>query len=184
MDKTVPEWCKARHLSRSTYHKLKNLGRGPKELETPGTRIKRITPSTTRWPPRPPPKPVLPMLFAHSPSQPLQWVVVGDIRINMVGHYVTTNFHLGAGAGGDVSITDPPIVVEQKPGNAAATISGGEELEIRVPDFGKVTFAGPNGALRIDHAATFTGKVAGFGALPDGRMRGPLAWGFLRSARS
>ena len=44
MDKTVPEWCKARHLSRSTYHKLKNLGRGPKELEIPGTRIKRITP--------------------------------------------------------------------------------------------------------------------------------------------
>ena len=33
MDKTVPEWCKARHLSRSTYHKLKNLGRGLKELE-------------------------------------------------------------------------------------------------------------------------------------------------------
>ena len=44
MDKTVPEWCKARHLSRSTYHKLKNLGRGPKELAIPGTRIKRITP--------------------------------------------------------------------------------------------------------------------------------------------
>jgi hypothetical protein len=44
MDKTVAEWCKARHLSRSTYHKLKNLGRGPKELEIPGTRIKRITP--------------------------------------------------------------------------------------------------------------------------------------------
>jgi hypothetical protein len=42
MDKTVPKWCKARHLSRSTYHKLKNLGRGPKELEIPGTRI--ITP--------------------------------------------------------------------------------------------------------------------------------------------
>ena len=34
MDKTVPEWCKA----------LKNLGGGPKELEIPGTRIKRITP--------------------------------------------------------------------------------------------------------------------------------------------
>jgi hypothetical protein len=44
MDKTVLEWCKARHLSRSTYHKLKNLGLGPKELEIPGTRIKRITP--------------------------------------------------------------------------------------------------------------------------------------------
>ena len=44
MDKTVPDWCKARHLSRSTYHKLKNLGLGPKELEIPGTRIKRITP--------------------------------------------------------------------------------------------------------------------------------------------
>jgi hypothetical protein len=44
MDKTIPEWCKARRLSRSTYHKLKKLGRGPKELEIPGTRIKRITP--------------------------------------------------------------------------------------------------------------------------------------------
>jgi hypothetical protein len=42
--KTIPEWCKARRLSRSTYHKLKKLGRGPKELEIPGTRIKRITP--------------------------------------------------------------------------------------------------------------------------------------------
>jgi hypothetical protein len=29
MDKTVPEWCKARHLSRSTYHKLKNLANAP-----------------------------------------------------------------------------------------------------------------------------------------------------------
>ena len=38
------EWCKARHLSRSTYRKLKNLGLGPKELEIPGMRIKRITP--------------------------------------------------------------------------------------------------------------------------------------------
>ena len=55
MDKTVPEWCKARHLSRSTYHKLKNIGRGPKELEIPGTRIKHITPSTARWLPWPAP---------------------------------------------------------------------------------------------------------------------------------
>ena len=84
--------------------------------------------------------------------------------INMVGHYVTTNFHLGAGPGGDVRISDPPVVVEQKPGNAAATISAGEELVIEVPDSGRVTFAGPTGALRIDHAATFTGKVAGFAA--------------------
>jgi hypothetical protein len=81
--------------------------------------------------------------------------------INMVGHYVTSNFHLGAGFGGDVSITDPPVVLEQKPGNAATTISAGEELEIKVPDSGRVTFAAPTGALRIDHAGTFTGKVAG-----------------------
>jgi nitronate monooxygenase len=36
--KTIPEWCKARRLSRSTYHKLKKLGRGPKELEAGGHR--------------------------------------------------------------------------------------------------------------------------------------------------
>jgi len=42
MDKTVPEWCKARHLSRSTYHKLKNLGLGPKELKFPARELNAL----------------------------------------------------------------------------------------------------------------------------------------------
>jgi hypothetical protein len=37
-------------------------------------------------------------------------------------------------------------------------------LEVKVPDTGKVTFAGPTGTLWLDHPSTFTGKVADFGA--------------------
>jgi hypothetical protein len=37
-------------------------------------------------------------------------------------------------------------------------------LEVKVPDTGKVTFAGPTGTLRLDHPSTFTGRVAEFGA--------------------
>jgi hypothetical protein len=37
-------------------------------------------------------------------------------------------------------------------------------LEINVPDTGKVTFAGPGGALWLDRPSIFKGKVANFGA--------------------
>jgi hypothetical protein len=83
--------------------------------------------------------------------------------INMVGHYTTADFHPGNDGSGHLEITDPPVV-EQKPGNAPATIAADTVLEVRVPDSGKVTFAGPTGTLWLDKPSTFTGKVADFGA--------------------
>ena len=83
--------------------------------------------------------------------------------INMVGHYTTANFHPGDDGSGHLEITDPSVV-EQKPGNAPATIAAGTVLEVKVPDSGKVTFAGPTGTLWLDRPSTFTGKVADFGA--------------------
>jgi hypothetical protein len=67
------------------------------------------------------------------------------------------------GSSGHLEITDPPVV-EQKPGNAPATIAADTVLKVKVPDSGQVTFAGPTGTLWLDHPSTFTGKVADFGA--------------------
>jgi autotransporter passenger strand-loop-strand repeat protein len=83
--------------------------------------------------------------------------------INMVGHYTTANLHPSNDGSGHLQITDPPVV-EQKPGNAAATIAADTMLEVKVSDSGEVTFAGPTGTLWLDHPSTFTGKVADFGA--------------------
>ena len=83
--------------------------------------------------------------------------------IHMVGHYTTANFHPGNDGSGHLEITDPPVV-EQKPGNAPATIADDTVLKVKVPDSGKVTFAGPTGTLWLDYPSTFTGKVADFGA--------------------
>jgi hypothetical protein len=54
-------------------------------------------------------------------------------------------------------------VIEQKSGNAPATIASGTVLEVKVFDSGEVTFAGPNGTHWLDRPSTFTGKVADFG---------------------
>jgi hypothetical protein len=62
-----------------------------------------------------------------------------------------------------LEITDPPVV-EQKSGNAPATIAADRVLEVKVPGTGKLTFAGPTGKLWLDRPSTFTGKVADFGA--------------------
>jgi hypothetical protein len=70
---------------------------------------------------------------------------------------------LGHDASGRVEITDPPVI-EQPRGNAPATITAGTELEVTVPDSGRVTFAGPTGTLALDQPSTFTGRVADFGA--------------------
>ena len=83
--------------------------------------------------------------------------------IHMVGHYTTANFHPGNDGSGHLEITDPPVV-EQKPGNAPATIAADTVLEVKVWDLGKVTFAGPTGTLLLDRPSTFTGKAADFGA--------------------
>jgi hypothetical protein len=57
-------------------------------------------------------------------------------------------------------------------------------LEINVPDTGKVTFAGPGGALWLDRPSIFKGKVANFGAqesidLPDMPFGAHTTLGYL-----
>jgi hypothetical protein len=64
----------------------------------------------------------------------------------------------------NLPITDAEKRVEQKSGNAPATIAADTVLEVKVPDTGKLTFAGPTGTLWLDRPSTFTGKVADFGA--------------------
>jgi hypothetical protein len=80
--------------------------------------------------------------------------------VNMVGHYTTADFHTSSFLGA-LTVTDPEVV-EQKSGNASATIASGTVLEVNVPDSGKVTFAGPNGTLWLDKPSTFTGKLADY----------------------
>lgn len=82
--------------------------------------------------------------------------------VNMVGHYTTADFHTSSFLGA-LTVTDPEVV-EQKSGNASATIASGTVLEVNVPNSGKVTFAGPNGTLWLDKPSTFTGKLADFTA--------------------
>jgi hypothetical protein len=92
----------------------------------------------------------------------------------LVGHYTTADFHPGNDGSGDLEITDPPVI-EQKAGSVPATIT---VLEVKVPDTGNVTFAGPTGTLWLDRPSIFTGKVANFGAqeridlpgIPFGRL--------------
>ena len=52
--------------------------------------------------------------------------------IHMVGHYTTADFPPGNDGSGHLEITDPPVV-EQKSGNAPATIADGTVLEVKVP---------------------------------------------------
>jgi hypothetical protein len=84
--------------------------------------------------------------------------------INMSGSYVTSNFHLRAGAGGIGTVITDPSVTEQQSGNAATVIGGGTVLEVNTPDSGKVTFGGSGGALQLDQSGPFTGTVERFGA--------------------
>ena len=104
--------------------------------------------------------------------------------INMVGHYTTANFHPGNDGSGHLEITDPSVV-EQKLGNAPATIAAGTVLEVKVSDSGKVTFAGPTGTLWLDRPSTFTGKVADFGmqeSIPCPSLASTRRWDTPRTA--
>jgi hypothetical protein len=56
-----------------------------------------------------------------------------------------------------------PHIVEQK-GNAPAVVATDTVLEVKAPDSGQVTFAGPTGTLWLGRPSTFIGKVADFGA--------------------
>jgi hypothetical protein len=67
------------------------------------------------------------------------------------------------GSSGHLEITDPPVV-EQKPGNAPATIAADTVLKVKVPDSGQSNLRRSNRYAMADHPSTFTGKVADFGA--------------------
>ena len=49
-----------------------------------------------------------------------------------------------------IAAHDSPPVIVQEAGNAPATIPDGTVLEVKEPDTGKVTFAGPTGTLWLD----------------------------------
>ncbi len=83
--------------------------------------------------------------------------------IDMSGSYVTSNFHLRAGAGGIGTIITDPSGTEQRSGNAAAVIGGGTVLEVNTPASGKVTLGGGGGALQLYQSGPLTGTVERFG---------------------
>src|SRR5262249_3251018 len=72
--------------------------------------------------------------------------------IDLIGSYVTSDFHLTSGSGGSGTIiTDP------QGGDASTTIAGGSVFDINTPNSGNATFTGPNATLVLDQAATFSG---------------------------
>ena len=80
--------------------------------------------------------------------------------IDLIGSYVTSDFHLAAGSGGSGTIiTDP------QGGQTSATIAAGSVLDINTPESGQITFTGSDATLVLDQTATFSATVAGFGAL-------------------
>jgi len=92
--------------------------------------------------------------------------------IDMSGSYVTSNFHLRAGAGGIGTIITDPSDTEEQSGNAAAVIGGGTVLEANTPDSGKGTFGGSGGTPPLDQSPPLTGTIERFGPrggvdLPD-----------------
>jgi len=84
--------------------------------------------------------------------------------IAMSGSYVTSNFHLRAGAGGIGTIITDPSGTEQQSGNAAAVIDAGAMLEGNKPNSGKVNFGGSGGSTQLDQSTPLTATVERFGA--------------------
>jgi hypothetical protein len=70
-----------------------------------------------------------------------------------VGTYTSASFSAVNGGTGGVKITDPPVI-EQQPGNAAATTASDTVPEVRVPDSGKVTLASSTDTLWLDEPST------------------------------
>ena len=101
--------------------------------------------------------------------------------------YTESNFEVGD-FDGHPFITDP-IVTQQQPGNAAASVGNGEILEIDTPDSANVTFTGSGGELVLDQPATFTGAIKDFGAqnaidvLPVDFTSSGFALGYAENAR-
>ena len=84
-------------------------------------------------------------------------------EINFLGNYTQASFVADTDGISGTLITDPSVI-EQQPGNAAATIADDTVLEVNTPDSGMVTFAGSTGTLWLDQPETFAGSVVGFGA--------------------
>ena len=107
---------------------------------------------------------------------------VKSAEINFLGNYTQANFVANTDGMSGTLITDPSVI-EQQPGNAAATIADDTVLEVNTPDSGMVTFAGSTGTLWLDQPETFAGSVVGFwGAGPHrscaDRLRRTDALGF------
>ena len=108
-------------------------------------------------------------------------------KLHFSGTYTINNFDLSDDGHGGTLIKDPPVV-EQKAGNAPATVAAGSVPEVRLSDSGTVTFAGPTGTLWLDRPSTFTSKVAGFGAqesidLPTIPFGAHTSWGTREQQR-
>ena len=82
-----------------------------------------------------------------------------ELQLN--GTYTLANFNVASDDNGGTLISDPKVV-QQKSGNASATIASGEVLDVNTPDSGKVTFGGSTGTLWLQQPSTFTGTVSGF----------------------
>jgi hypothetical protein len=83
---------------------------------------------------------------------------------------------------GGLKITDPPVI-EQQPGNAAATTASDTVPEVRVPDSGKVTLASSTDTLWLDEPATTPRKSRWFvfhQGEGGGRYRANRAYGLLK----
>jgi hypothetical protein len=84
--------------------------------------------------------------------------VIGPLHGNrssraFVGTYTSASFTAVNDGTGGVKITDPPVI-EQQPGNAAATTASDTVPEVRVPDSGKVTVASSTDTLWLDEPST------------------------------
>jgi hypothetical protein len=80
-----------------------------------------------------------------------------------------------------VKITDPPVI-EQQPGNAAATTASDTVSEVRVPDSGKVTLASSTDTLWLDEPSTTprNSRWFVFHQGEVGRHRANRAYGLLK----
>jgi hypothetical protein len=73
---------------------------------------------------------------------------------------------------GGTLITDPPTAASTQTDTAVATttISSGTTVDIAHASSAPVTFQGSTGTLELDHSASFTGTISGFGG--DGTLAG------------
>ena len=98
-----------------------------------------------------------------------------------VGTYTSASFSAVNDGTGGVKITDPPVI-EQQPGNAAATTASDTVPEVRVPDSGKVTLASSTDTLWLDEPSTTprNSRWFVFHQGEGGRHRANRAYGLLK----